>query len=94
MPAISQPRASPASDLDKNAVKWIARVHPQTTWIVPLGLGAYIRGWGAREIVELDWWQEVAALPSRWLAAAHCSPVIRRIIPGSARLARIAARGA
>jgi N-acyl-phosphatidylethanolamine-hydrolysing phospholipase D len=42
--------------LDKPAVKRIARAHPQTTWIVPLGLGAYIRDYGARDIVELDWW--------------------------------------
>jgi N-acyl-phosphatidylethanolamine-hydrolysing phospholipase D len=46
--------------LDKPAVKRIASVHPQTTWVVPLGLGAYIRGWGARDIVELDWWQQTA----------------------------------
>lgn len=58
--------------LDKHAVKWIASAHPRTTWIVPLRLGAYIRGWGAREIVELDWWQQtvigglrVTATPAR-----------------------------
>jgi N-acyl-phosphatidylethanolamine-hydrolysing phospholipase D len=58
--------------LDKPAVKRIASAHPRTTWIVPLGLGAYIRGWGAREIVELDWWQQteigglrVTATPAR-----------------------------
>lgn len=44
--------------LDKPAVKRIARAHPQTTWIVPLGLGAYIGDWGVRDIVELDWWQQ------------------------------------
>jgi N-acyl-phosphatidylethanolamine-hydrolysing phospholipase D len=47
--------------LDRSAVKRIAAAHPRTRWIVPLGLGAYIRGWGARDIVELDWWQESAA---------------------------------
>jgi N-acyl-phosphatidylethanolamine-hydrolysing phospholipase D len=46
--------------LDRPAVKRIASAHPQTTWIVPLGLGAYIRRWGARDIVELDWWQQAA----------------------------------
>jgi N-acyl-phosphatidylethanolamine-hydrolysing phospholipase D len=58
--------------LDKPAVKRIASVNPETTWIVPLGLGAYIRGWGARDIVELDWWQHteirglrVTATPAR-----------------------------
>lgn len=42
--------------LDRPAVKRIARAHPGTTWIVPAGLGGYVRGWGAREIVELPWW--------------------------------------
>ncbi len=58
--------------LDRPAVKRLARAHPRTTWIVPLGLGKYIRGWGAREIVELDWWSEaevdglrVTATPAR-----------------------------
>jgi len=46
--------------LDRPAVKRIARAHPCATWIVPLGLGRYIRGWGARDIVELDWWQQTA----------------------------------
>ena len=44
--------------LDRPAVKRIARAHPGATWVVPLGLGAYIRRWGARTIVELDWWEQ------------------------------------
>jgi N-acyl-phosphatidylethanolamine-hydrolysing phospholipase D len=62
--------------LDRSSVKRIARAHPRATWVVPLGLGAYIRPWGAREIVELDWWQEVAlgnlrvaATPARHFSA-------------------------
>src|SRR5918994_6836917 len=62
--------------LDRPAVKRIARAHPDATWIVPLGLGAYIRPWGARDIIELDWWQEavsrglcVTATPARHLSA-------------------------
>jgi N-acyl-phosphatidylethanolamine-hydrolysing phospholipase D len=58
--------------LDRPAVKRIAGMHAQATWIVPLGLGRYIRGWGARDIVELDWWQDttlnalrVTATPAR-----------------------------
>ena len=47
--------------LDKSSVKRIARKNPRATWIVPLGLGAYIRKWGPREIVELDWWQQTGA---------------------------------
>ena len=46
--------------LDKPAVKRIAKAHPHATWIAPLGLAAYIRPWGVREIIELDWWHETA----------------------------------
>jgi N-acyl-phosphatidylethanolamine-hydrolysing phospholipase D len=61
--------------LDRPAVKHIARVHPQATWVVPLGLGAYIRSWGARAIVELDWWQQttVAGLRVTATPARHFS---------------------
>ena len=62
--------------LDKPAVRQIATAHPHATWVVPLGVGAYIRGWGAREIVEMDWWQEtvvdgvrVTATPARHFSA-------------------------
>jgi N-acyl-phosphatidylethanolamine-hydrolysing phospholipase D len=62
--------------LDKAAVKRIARAHPGAKWVVPLGLGAYVRPWGVREIVELDWWQEttidglrVTATPARHFSA-------------------------
>ena len=62
--------------LDRGSVKRLARTHPRATWIVPLRLGAYLRGWGVREIVELDWWQEthvgalrVAAIPARHFSA-------------------------
>jgi len=58
--------------LDRHAVKQIAKRHPGAKWIVPLGLADYIRPWGAREIVELEWWQEssidglrVTATPAR-----------------------------
>jgi len=58
--------------LDRPAVKRIARAHPGAVWVVPLGLGRYVRGWGAREIVELDWWQpaelhgvRITATPAR-----------------------------
>jgi len=62
--------------LDKPAVRQIAAAHPDATWVVPLGVGAYIRAWGAREIRELDWWQDVAvgdvrvtATPARHFSA-------------------------
>lgn len=62
--------------LDRSAVRHIARAHPRATWVVPLGLGAYIRPWGVREIVELDWWEaasvgalRVTATPARHMSA-------------------------
>lgn len=62
--------------LDKPAVHRIASAHPEATWIVPLRLGAYIREWGVRKVVELDWWQEavvddlrVTATPARHFSA-------------------------
>jgi N-acyl-phosphatidylethanolamine-hydrolysing phospholipase D len=61
--------------LDRLAVKRLAAAHPQATWIVPLGLGRYIRPWGAHDIVELDWWQEAATRDLRVIAtpARHFS---------------------
>jgi N-acyl-phosphatidylethanolamine-hydrolysing phospholipase D len=61
--------------LDKPAVKAIARRHPGATWVTPLRLGAYLRGWGAREIVELDWWQsaEVKGMTVTGTPARHFS---------------------
>jgi N-acyl-phosphatidylethanolamine-hydrolysing phospholipase D len=44
--------------LDKPAVKALARSHPGATWVTSLKLGSYLRGFGARTIVELDWWQQ------------------------------------
>jgi N-acyl-phosphatidylethanolamine-hydrolysing phospholipase D len=62
--------------LDRPAVKRISRANPDASWVVPLGLAAYIRSWGPREIVELDWWQQtsigllqVTATPARHFSA-------------------------
>jgi N-acyl-phosphatidylethanolamine-hydrolysing phospholipase D len=58
--------------LDRPAVKHIARANPGAAWLVPVGVGASIRGWGARKVIELDWWQHtvierlrVTATPAR-----------------------------
>ncbi len=45
--------------LDKPTVMRLARTHPDATWVVPLNLGPYLRDFGVREVVELDWWQSV-----------------------------------
>ncbi len=61
--------------LDRPAVKRIARAHPSASWVVPLELGRYVRGWGVRDIVELDWWQhaEVKGLRVTGTPARHFS---------------------
>jgi N-acyl-phosphatidylethanolamine-hydrolysing phospholipase D len=46
--------------LDRPAVKRIARDHPDAQWVVPLGVGRYIRGWGAEHVTELDWWSSAS----------------------------------
>ena len=62
--------------LDRPSAKRLAQTQPQATWLVPLGLGAYCRSWGIRDIVELDWWQQAAlgelrvtATPARHFSA-------------------------
>lgn len=39
-------------------------------FLVPLGLGEIVRGWGAPRVVELDWWQYVDVGGVRY----HCTP--------------------
>jgi N-acyl-phosphatidylethanolamine-hydrolysing phospholipase D len=77
--------------LDRPAVRRIARRHPHVTWVVPLGLGSYIRRWGAREIVELDWWQQasvgslrVTATPARHMSARRLGDRNRTLWSGFA----------
>ena len=62
--------------LDKPTIQRLAHDHAAATFVVPLGLGAVVRRWGARHIVELDWWQQesingmlVTATPARHFSA-------------------------
>ena len=77
--------------LDKPAVRQLARAHPNATWVMPLGVGAYVRGWGVREIVELDWWQQwtvgtlrVTATPARHFSARRLGDRNRTLWSGFA----------
>ena len=61
---------------DKPATKWLARQHPDATWVVPLELGKYVKGFGVRTVIELDWWEasdvlgmQVMATPARHFSA-------------------------
>jgi len=52
--------------------RWTVRhLPPQTRWLVPLGLGATLRRWGALHVRELDWWQQAEDGPFR----LTCLPV-------------------
>jgi N-acyl-phosphatidylethanolamine-hydrolysing phospholipase D len=61
--------------LDKPSVQRLAGSHRDAAWIVPLELGRYVRGWGVKQIVELDWWQhtEVRGLRVTSTPARHFS---------------------
>jgi N-acyl-phosphatidylethanolamine-hydrolysing phospholipase D len=77
--------------LDGPTVRRLARAHPAAHWIVPLGLGRYLRGWGARTITELDWWQTaqvggvaVTATPARHFSARRLGDRNRSLWSGFA----------
>ncbi|MGH7665655.1 MAG: MBL fold metallo-hydrolase [Gemmatimonadaceae bacterium] len=44
--------------LDSRTVRRIAERHAGATWLSPLGVGSLQRSWGARNVVELDWWED------------------------------------
>ena len=44
--------------LDDRTVRRLAAAHPQARWLVPLGLAPFVRQRGARDALELDWWEE------------------------------------
>jgi N-acyl-phosphatidylethanolamine-hydrolysing phospholipase D len=61
---------------DKSSVKRLTLLQPNATWVAPLKLGAYLRGFGVDNVVELDWWQHadtkgarVTAVPARHFSA-------------------------
>jgi N-acyl-phosphatidylethanolamine-hydrolysing phospholipase D len=43
--------------LDARTVRLLAERHPQARWLAPLGLSSLLRRFGARQILELDWWE-------------------------------------
>jgi len=46
--------------LDSTTISRIADRYPAVVWRAPLGLGAFLKRHGARDITECDWWQEGA----------------------------------
>ncbi|MFK8257045.1 MBL fold metallo-hydrolase [Erwinia sp. AnSW2-5] len=45
--------------LDRPTIKKILRRFPHVTFVVPLGLETWFKHIGARQVVSLDWWQQV-----------------------------------
>jgi len=56
--------------LDDRTVRRLAAREPRATWLVPLGLGRFVRARGARDVWEHDWWQETPIGP----ALVACTP--------------------
>lgn len=44
--------------LDKNTIQGIARVQPNTLFLVPLGVEKILASWGVHNTKALDWWEE------------------------------------
>jgi len=61
--------------LDDRTVRRLVAEHSSARWLVPLGLGSFLRQRGAREVLELDWWEEtrVATLAVGSTPARHFS---------------------
>jgi N-acyl-phosphatidylethanolamine-hydrolysing phospholipase D len=45
--------------LDAHTVRRISDRWPAARWLCPLGVAAVLRGFGARDVVERDWWGSV-----------------------------------
>ncbi|MFI5230160.1 MAG: MBL fold metallo-hydrolase [Gemmatimonadales bacterium] len=45
--------------LDAQTVRRIAERWPAARWLCPLGVSAVLRSFGAREVIERDWWASV-----------------------------------
>ncbi|HMI48291.1 MAG TPA: MBL fold metallo-hydrolase [Gemmatimonadaceae bacterium] len=61
--------------LDATTISRIARRYPAVAWFASLGVGAFLRRRGAREVTERDWWQEsaIGALSLTCVPAQHFS---------------------
>lgn len=45
---------------DKKTLLYLQVNHPAATWIVPLGLRSRLKSFGIKQIVEMQWWDEVS----------------------------------
>jgi N-acyl-phosphatidylethanolamine-hydrolysing phospholipase D len=58
--------------LDRASVQHLALAHPDAVWCVPLRLGRTLARWGARHVVELDWWDSRDVCGCRITATPAC----------------------
>jgi L-ascorbate metabolism protein UlaG (beta-lactamase superfamily) len=58
--------------LDRGTVHRLARLHPGAIWFAPLGVARLLRGWGAGDVRELDWWDSDSGTVSG--ATVTCTP--------------------
>ncbi len=56
--------------LDDGSVRRLAAAFPDAAWRVPLGLASFVAKRGARDVEELDWWDETEVRGAR----ATCTP--------------------
>ena len=56
--------------LDDRTVRRLVADHPAARWVAPLGVGAFLRDRGARDVSEHDWWDEIDAAGVR----VGCAP--------------------
>ena len=45
--------------LDRETVNELHRLNPSTLWVVPLGVGKWMKKQGIRHVVELAWWEKM-----------------------------------
>ena len=45
--------------LDHGTIRHLTATYPDARWAAPLGVGSWLRGQGARDVVERDWWESV-----------------------------------
>lgn len=55
--------------LDRASIEHLADVH-EPLFLTPLGVASYVRRWGGRHVVEMDWWQYADHGRLRY----HCVP--------------------
>ncbi|HEX3533816.1 MAG TPA: MBL fold metallo-hydrolase [Gemmatimonadaceae bacterium] len=46
--------------LDSSTVSHLAQRYPAAKWYAPLGVDAFLRRHGARDVIQSDWWEESA----------------------------------